>query len=140
MTEATALVDAMVTEHAAVYAYGVLGARLDDTLRKAALSAYNAHRARRDALGGVLRARTLTVPAPAASYDVAVAGPAQAIVLAVRVETEVGVRWRDLIAATDDKALRRMAVQALQDCAVRAAQWRRTGGLAPVTVPLPGQV
>lgn len=138
MTEATALIDAMVTEHAAIYAYGVLGARLDDVTRKAALTAYNTHRARRDALAGVLRARALTVPAPAASYDVDVAGRAQALALAVRVETEVGVRWRDLIASTDDQALRRMAVTALQDCAVRATQWRRTTGVGPVTVPLPG--
>jgi hypothetical protein len=55
------------------------------------------------------------------------------------VETELGVRWRDLVAVTDEAALRRLAVQGLQDSAVRAAQWRRTAGMTSVTEALPGQ-
>jgi hypothetical protein len=139
MTEESGLADALATEHAAVYAYGVLGARLDDATRTLALAAFDAHRSRRDDLLSRLRARNLPAPAPATSYDVIVANRAQALALAVRVETEVGVRWRDLVAATDDRGLRGLAVQALQDSAVRTAQWRKAAGLTPVTVALPGQ-
>lgn len=140
MNEASALADALVTEHAASYAYGVLGARLDDTSRKLAQSAFDAHRSRRDDLRSTMRDRGLPTPGPAASYDLQIANRAQALALAVRVETEVGVRWRDLVASTDDRGLRGLAVPALQDSAVRAAQWRRTAGLTPATVALPGEV
>ena len=138
MTEGSALAGALDTEHAAVYAYGVLGARLDDATRRAAQTASDAHRSRRDDLLSAMRARGLPTPGPASSYDVLVTDRPQALALAVRVETEVGVRWRDLVAATDDRALRRLAVQALQDSAVRAALWRRAAGTTPATVALPG--
>lgn len=137
-TLAELLTGALETEHAAVYAYGVLGARLDEATRTGALSAFDAHRARRDALADALRSRRLPVPGPAPAYDVAVAGRPDALALAVRVETEVGVRLRDLVGGTDDRGLRTLAVQGLQDCAVRAAQWRRLAGTAPATVALPG--
>lgn len=134
------LVDLLTAEHAAVYAYGVLGARLDDRSRRAALAGYDAHRVRRDELLAQLRSRRLPTPGPAPSYDVSVADRAAALALAVRVETGLGVRWRDLVAATDDRVLRQLGVQGLQDSAVRAAQWRRTAGTTPATVALPGAV
>jgi hypothetical protein len=138
VTLENALTDALTTEHAAVYAYGVLGARLDEATRTAALSAFDAHRLRRDALLGQLRSRGLPTPGPAPSYAVAVPTRPAALALAVRVETDVGVRLRDLVGATDDRAVRALAVQGLQDCAVRAAQWRQVAGLSPATVALPG--
>lgn len=139
MTVAATLADLLATEHAAVYAYGALGARLDDATRRQALAAYDAHRTRRDALVALLRARGQRIAGPSPSYDVAVADRTAALLLAVRVETELGVRWRDLVAVTDEAALRRLAVQGLQDSAVRAAQWRRTAGMTSVTEALPGQ-
>ncbi len=138
MNESEALASALSTEHQAIYAYGVLGARLDDRSRSLALAAFDAHRTRRDAVLAVLRTRRLPTPGPAASYDVTVASPSQALALAVRVEVEVGVRWRDVVAATDDPTLRALSVPALQDSAVRAAQWRKAAGTTPITVPLPG--
>lgn len=140
MTESAALTALLDAEHAAVYAYGVLGARLDEATRRVALAAFDAHRSRRDELIARLRARSLPTPGPEAAYDVVVANRVQALALAVRVETELGVRWRDLVAVTDNRMLRRAAVQALQDSAVRATVWRRTAGLTPLTQALPGQV
>ena len=131
----TALVAA---EHAAVYAYGVLGARLDLDLRERAQAADDAHRLRRDALAGLLRDRGAPVPASLPSYDVAVATPDDAQALAVRVEEGLALRWRDLVGGTDDPALRRVAVSGLTETAVRAARWRRSSGPRPWTVPLPG--
>ncbi len=138
-TVPAALRDLLATEHQAVYAYGVLGARLDLAERAAALSALHSHQAARDVLASRLRGLGAEVPGPALAYDVEVTGRAGALVLAVRVESELGVRWRDLVGLTDDVSLRRLAVQQLSDTAVRAATWRRTRGVA-ATVPLPGAV
>lgn len=124
--------------HAAVYGYAVLGARLDPEQRQAARLAFDGHRARRDQLAARLRERGAT-PAPALpAYDVRVDGPDAARALAVRLEEGLAVRWRDLVAGTDDEALRRLAVTGLQEAAVRAAQWRRLAGSGAVTVALPG--
>ena len=132
------LVALVEAEHAAVYGYGVLGARLDDARRRAALLAYDSHRARRDQLAAALRAAGGTPPATLPAYDVAVANAAEALALAVRLEEGLALRWRDLIGDTDDRALRSLAVAGLQETAVRAAQWRVRAGITPATVALPG--
>jgi hypothetical protein len=125
-------------EHAAVYGYGVLGARLDEDTRRLALLAYDSHRARRDQLAARLRERGGDPAPPPPAYDVAVASPADALALAVRLEEGLAQRWRDLVAGTDERPLRELAVAGLQECAVRAAQWRTRAGTAPATVALPG--
>ena len=138
MSETELLVAVVDAEHAVVYGYGVLGARLDDGTRRAAVSAYDVHRARRDRVVAALGARGETAPAPLPAYDVTVPDRAAAMALAVRLEEGVAQRWRDLIGGTDDVELRQVAVAALQEAAVRAAQWRRRAGTAPTTVPFPG--
>ena len=138
MTEAGALTALVEAEQAAVYGYGLLGARLSAAALQAARLAYDGHRARRDDLAAALRARGLPVPVPPASYDVAVGDPAQALALAVRLEVGLAQRWRDLVLGTDDRALRQLAVAALTESAVRAAEWRARQGVVPPTVPLPG--
>ena len=137
--DATVMTELLRDEHAAVYAYGVLGARLSPTDRRVALGAFEAHRATRDDLRARLRAAKQDAPGPESSYDVAVAGPSEAVALAVRVEEQLAVRWRDLVALSAARDVRRFAVRNLQDCAVRAAVWRRTARTTP-TVAFPGQV
>ena len=127
-------------EHAAVYAYGVLGARLPAPLRAVALADFDAHRVRRDDLASRLRAGGQSPEGPRPAYAVQVVGRVDALELAVRVEDGLAVRWRDLVAGTSDPTLRRLGVSGLQDSAVRAALWRRTAGIRPTTVPLPGSV
>jgi len=129
----------LAAEHAAVYGYGALGARLDDATRPQAVDALAAHRLRRDALGAVLAARRAAAPGPLSAYDVTVAGQPTALALAVRLEEGLAVRWRDLVGGTDEQALRRLGTSGLTETAVRAAHWRRTLGARPVTVPLPGR-
>ena len=124
--------------HAAVYGYGLLGARLAAEQRTAAQAAVSAHRARRDTLTALLRERGAEPPAPAAAYEAAVASPADALALAVRLEQGLSARWRDLVGATDDRALRRLAVDGLTETAVRAASWRLLLGQRPPTVAMPG--
>ncbi len=143
MTAAGPTVEALLQglladEHAAVYGYGVLGARLDDATRPQAVDAEAAHRLRRDALGALLATRRAAAPGPLPAYDVTVAGQPAALALAVRLEEGLSVRWRDLVGGTDEEALRRLGTAGLTETAVRAAQWRRTQGARPPTVPLPG--
>ena len=134
----TLLAELLEAEHAAVYGYGVLGARLDERTRRLALLAFDSHRARRDQLTARLRERGGDPePAPAA-YDVDVASAQQALELAVRLEGGLSLRWRDLLGGTDDDQLRRLALAGLQETAVRAAQWRREAGVSPATVAFPG--
>lgn len=138
MTAADRLVTLVEAEHATVYGYGVLGARLDDARRRSAQVAYDSHRARRDQLVAAARAAGASPRAPLPAYDVTVADARGALELAVLLEEGLSLRWRDLLGDTDDVALRRLAVAGLQETAVRAAQWRKSAGMRPVTVPLPG--
>ena len=132
------LTELLEAEHALVYGYGVLGARLDEEQRRLALLAFDSHRARRDQLVARLRERGGDPQPPPAAYDVSVGSPQQALELAVRLEEGMTVRWRDLVGGTDDRQLRELGLAGLQECAVRAAQWRLQAGQAPVTVALPG--
>lgn len=140
MTEVELLQTLLAAEHAAIYGYGVLGARLADAARELAQQADDAHRARRDSLAELLRNRGAAVPVTMAAYDVAVSGAPEALALAVRLEEGLAVRWRDLVGGTDDAVLRSLGVRGLTETAVRAARWRLAGGLRPGTVALPGVV
>jgi hypothetical protein len=132
------LTELLEAQHAALYGYGVLGARLDAATRPAAQTAANAHRSTRDRLAGLLRAGGAQAPAPLPAYDVAVAGQPDALELAVRLEEGLSVRWLDLVGGTDAFGLRRLGVDGLTETAVRAASWRRLLGRQPPTVALPG--
>src|SRR2546430_799366 len=62
------LADALRGEHAAIYAYGVLGAHLDTTTVQLAVLAESAHRARRDALMQRLTGKDTTPPPAQPAY------------------------------------------------------------------------
>ncbi len=138
MSDTSLLAVLLDAAHATVYGYGVLGARLDETTRKTALLAYDSHRARRDQLAARLRERGEKPATALPAYDVEVDSRAEALSLALRLEQGMALRWRDLVAGTDDPALRRLGVTGLQETAIRAAQWRKAVGTGPVTVALPG--
>jgi Domain of unknown function (DUF4439) len=135
-----ALVDALRGEHAAIYAYGVLGAHLDAATVPLAVQAEAAHRARRDAV--VLRLGAAGVPAPPAEPAYALPSPVtdqvSALRLAITIEERCAGLWRQALPEVtgDDRAL---AADALIDCAVRAARLRTAAGVTPPTVPFPGR-
>jgi hypothetical protein len=134
------LADALRGEHAAIYAYGVLGAHLDAATVPLAVLAESAHRARRDALMLRLTTEDATPPPaePAYALPAPVTDQASALRLAISVEERCAGLWRQALADVtgDDRAL---AVDALTDCAVRATRARAAAGVQPATVPFPGQ-
>ena len=130
---------ALAAEHAAIFGYGVAGARLDGAVQEAARQAEAAHRARRDELLARLSATGATPPPPEPAYALPFPVPdaASALRLAVYLEERTAAVWRHAVAGTES-AQRQLALDALVDCAVRATRWRAAAGIAPATVPLPG--
>jgi hypothetical protein len=140
MTRTVPLAEALAAEHAAIFAYGLIGARLDDDDEiDAAREAEAVHRQRRDALVVLLHQRGVTPPVAAAAYDLPfpVTDADSARQLAVLLEERVGVVWRAALAAVTRED-REVVLEALVDTAVRATRWRIIAGIEPATVPFPG--
>lgn len=123
--EVTALQAALAAEHAAVYGYGVVGGRIHEGRRTEARAAYDAHRARRDALAREVRGLGAEPIAASAAYALPFAVPdsAAAVRLAVELEERVAGVYSDLVRAATG-ARRREAAGALREAAVRAVRWR----------------
>ncbi|MGW2653182.1 ferritin-like domain-containing protein [Streptomyces sp. NPDC001478] len=121
---------ALAAEHAAVYGYGVAGARVAPARRAEATAAHDAHRARRDALVRTVRDLGGEPVAAAAAYALPFAVPdaASAVRLAAALEDGVADVYSDLVRASRGP-LRRSAADALREAAVRAVRWRG-GGVA----------
>ncbi|UGY93891.1 ferritin-like domain-containing protein [Streptomyces gobiensis] len=123
---------ALAAEHAAVYGYGIVGGRIGTELRKEAREAYDAHRARRDALARTVRDLN-GEPEPAqAAYALPFTVPDgdAAIRLAAELEDRVAGVYADLVRAGEG-ARRREAADALREAAVRSARWRGSGVAFP---------
>ncbi|MEU6624508.1 ferritin-like domain-containing protein [Streptomyces litmocidini] len=116
---------ALAAEHAAVYGYGVVGGRIGPERRAEATAAYEAHRARRDALRRTVRDLGGAPVAAEAAYELPfrVAAPADAVRLAAVLEDRVAGVYSDLVRATGGRA-RAEAAAALREAAVRAVRWR----------------
>lgn len=123
---------ALAGEHAAVYGYGALGARLPPARRAAARSAQASHLARRDRLVATLRAAgagpVAALPAYEVPDDLDAAG---AVALAAAIEERVCACYADVVLAAT-ASQRAAAAAAMGEAAVRAASWRGT------SVPFPG--
>ncbi|GGN11698.1 ferritin-like domain-containing protein [Streptomyces fuscichromogenes] len=119
-----ALQAALAAEHAAVYGYGVVGGRIDRQRLAEARSAYDAHRAGRDALVREVRDLGGTPVAASAAYALpfAVTDPATAVRLAAELEERVADVYSDLVRASSG-GRRGSAAGALREAAVRAVRW-----------------
>ncbi|MEV0600687.1 ferritin-like domain-containing protein [Streptomyces sp. NPDC050315] len=130
--ELKALQNALAAEHAALYGYGVVGARVDDGRRGEAQDGYDAHRARRDELSRRVTALGGTPKAAAAAYALPFPVPdaAAAVRLAAELEDRVAGAYADLVRASSG-ARRRAAAGSLREAAVRAVRWRGSGVAFP---------
>jgi hypothetical protein len=124
MTPLQALQQTLSAEHAAVYVYGVLGARVSESAEPALaarlLSAYTTHRARRDHLSARVRAAGGRPVAAEVSYRLPNASRTARQLTAGALETEQRCAsvYAAAVAGTSG-ADRRWAIDALSDCAVR---------------------
>ncbi|WP_379535761.1 ferritin-like domain-containing protein [Nonomuraea purpurea] len=116
---------ALAAEHAALFAYGLLGARTSGSLRARMTTAFDAHRARRDQLRGFITTRGAKPAEPDASYALPFfpASSTLATKLAVHLETGVTAAYLEL-AAAQDVALRRYAAVAMQEAVTRSHGFR----------------
>ncbi|MEU6557591.1 ferritin-like domain-containing protein [Streptomyces sp. NPDC046915] len=123
--ELKALEKALAAEHAAVYGYGVVGGRISAGRRTEARTAYDAHRARRDAL--VRKVRDLggspVAAEPAYALPFPVPDSPAAVRLAAELEERVAGVYSDVVRATTG-GRRAEAAGALREAAVRAVRWR----------------
>ncbi|MGY3204372.1 ferritin-like domain-containing protein [Streptomyces sp. TE5632] len=122
--ELRALQAALAAEHAAVYGYGVVGGRIAKERRTDARAAYDAHRARRDALVREVKDTGGEPVAAAAGYALPFPVPdaAAAVRLAAELENRVAGVYSDLVRASRGER-RRAAAEALREAAVRAVRW-----------------
>ncbi|MBU3707013.1 MAG: DUF4439 domain-containing protein [Mycobacterium sp.] len=139
-----ALYDAMVTEHATIYGYGMVSAHSLPTRNELISEALAVHRERREQTLALLTERGVTVPLPADGYalPMVVDSPTDAAKLAVRMENDCAVAWRAVLEQAAEGAGgekdRALGLAALTQCAVFAARWRRVLSAWPVTEAFPG--
>ena len=124
MTPLHALQRTLAGEHASVYVYGVLGGRVSESaepsLSALLTSAYDVHRARRDELNTMVRAKkgdpvaadpSYQLPTPSRTTD-------QIRAAARLTEERSAAVYADAVGSTS-RADRRWAIRALRDAAVR---------------------
>jgi hypothetical protein len=135
-----ALFDAIATEHAIIYGYGLVSAHATPDLNELVSTSLAGHRARREAAIAMLGARSVSAPLPAAGYQlpIQVVNPTDAANLAVRMEQDAAVAWRAVLEQATTNDDRAFAVTALTQSAVAAARWNRVLQLSPITVAFPG--
>lgn len=138
MTPVEALQAALAGEHAAVYCYGVIGARTPASahpeLYAAMLASFRIHRRRRDQLSGMIFAKGVEPVAAEVSYEVP--GPLGTAPelnnAALQVERRIARTFGQLVESTAG-AERRWALVALDDAAVRQVEFRGTPEMFPGT-------
>lgn len=122
-----ALQGALSAEDAAVYGYGVAGARLHGAALARATADYQAHRARRDRLAALIGARRQTPvgAAPVYTLPFPVTGASTAGRLAGYLENRLTAVYADLVAVSAGST-RHLAAAALRTAATTAAAWTAT--------------
>ena len=123
-----ALQAALAAEHAAIYGYGVLGARLTGARQQTARTLWDAHRATRDRLSALITALHATPVAASAGYRLPVrpTTATAAAQLATALENQVLTAYLGL-AGVDDPKVRRFAAQVMQEAMGRVLRWGGSG-------------
>jgi hypothetical protein len=140
-TEAVApLQQALDSEHAAVWVYGLVSAFLPATYTQSVSDGASSHRDRRDACVRMLAAAGATpdVAEPAYLTPKPVTDAASAKTVVATAEADTATAWRGVLERTDDPALRGTALDALLGSARRGTRWRIAAGQTPAAITLPG--
>ncbi|QUQ71601.1 ferritin-like domain-containing protein [Kutzneria sp. CA-103260] len=136
-----ALQRALAAEHAAIWVYGLAGAFLPAASGAALTKGAEVHTVRRDATITTLKSAGATPKSAEPGYGTPqpLTNQSSAFTLLVAAETDTVSAWRSVLENTSDSGVRKTALDALTDAAVRAMTWRQSGGQTPSTPPLPGQ-
>ncbi|MGB3484309.1 MAG: ferritin-like domain-containing protein [Mycobacterium sp.] len=137
---AAALYDALATEHAAIYGYGIVSAHSTPEDNWLIAQAIARHRAQRESLIPMLDALSVKPPLAAPGYQLpsVVNDPTEAAQLALQMENDSAVAWRAVLEQSADEADRAFAVDALTQSAILMARWQNILGVFPATVAFPG--
>ena len=135
-----ALFDAVATEHATIYGYGIVSAHSSPDDNDLVSAAMAQHRERREAAIAMLAGRSAMAPVPAVGYQLPmpVNTPTEAGNLAIRMEDDCATAWRAVIEQASSDQDRAFGVTALTETAVLAARWKQTLDIQPVTEAFPG--
>lgn len=135
-----ALFDAVATEHAAIYGYGMVSAHSSPEENPLVADALAQHRARREEAITLLEGHSAKTPLPATGYQlpIVVGSPTDAANLAVRMEDDCAVAWRAVIEHATAEQDRALGVTALTASAVLAARWKQIIKAWPISVAFPG--
>lgn len=135
-----ALFDAVANLHGVIYGYGLVSAHSTPDVNDLVSEAISGHRELREEAIAKLTARHVTPPLPAVGYrmPIEVGSPADAAKLAVGMEEDSAVAWREVLERATTAEDRALAVTGLSQCAVTAARWREVVGVSPTTVAFPG--
>jgi hypothetical protein len=132
MRDVERLQEALAAEHAAVYGYQVVAARVGGALRRRCVRAIDAHRAARDTLTAAIAAEGAEPVAALRGYVVPDATTSAAVrAFGATIERRVATVYADVVASADGQT-RRVGLEGLRAAAVREAGW---AGAAPT---LPG--
>ncbi|MDV6265622.1 ferritin-like domain-containing protein [Rhodococcus globerulus] len=140
-TSDSAVLDAIESENAAIFAYGVVAAFSNPARANEVATHMATHRARRDALSVIAVDAGLTPPIAAAGYDIPfpVTDAITAAQLAAQIEADTAAAYRALIEQADSDDLRTFGVEALTDASIRGAGWNLALGTTPATSAFPGE-
>lgn len=134
-----ALQTALASEHAALWAYGVVAA-YDPSANTTITDMVTSHQGARDIAANLVVQGGATPVGPHAAYTSPkpVTDKATALSLALAIESDCADAWRAVIGSTDDPTLRGTALTSLSDAAMRMVTWRKAAGSKTVTAPFPG--
>lgn len=138
--DAAAWFDAVATEHAAIYGYGIVSAHSPPDANDLVSESLAQHRERRESALKLPVDASAKAPQPAAGYQlpITVTTATDAGNLAVRIEADCAIAWRAVIEQSASEQVRAFAVSALTQSAVLSARWKQVVGAWPITTSFPG--
>ena len=139
-TDTRALGDALRSEYAAIFGYGVVSAYISGSRNSSIAEVWSAHRSRRNRIIHLIESSGEKTPLPELAYTSQdkVWDNLTAIQLAARIEDDCSVAWSRALQQCTTPECRKLAMQALLHTAEWTTRWRMAAGTSPAIDPLPG--
>lgn len=139
-TDTRALGDALRSEYAAIFGYGVVSAYISGARNSSIAEVWSAHRSRRNRIIHLIESSGEKTPLPELAYTSQdkVWDNLTAIQLAARIEDDCSVAWSRALQQCTTPECRKLAMQALLHTAEWTTRWRMAAGTSPAIDPLPG--